>query len=81
MAPEAALTVNVIVVESTTVNDETEVVPNFTDVAFEKSVPVIVTVEPNTAELVEFTLLLAIDVIKGARVFRVVSVTEFNPVT
>jgi hypothetical protein len=48
VAPEAALTVNVIVVESTTVNDETEVAPNFTDVAFEKSVPVIVTVEPNT---------------------------------
>jgi hypothetical protein len=46
--------VNVIVVELTTMKLETEVAPNFTDVTFEKSIPVIVTVEPNAAELVEF---------------------------
>jgi len=48
--------VNVIVVEFTTVKLETEVVPNLTAVAFEKLVPVIVTVLPKTAELGVITL-------------------------
>jgi hypothetical protein len=71
----------VIVVELTTVNDETEFAPNFTDVAFEKSAPVMVTVDPNAAELVEFRLVLANDVIEGAGVLSEVTLTEFKPVT
>ena len=50
---------NVIVVELTTVKLEAEVVPCLTAVAFEKLVPVIVTVLPKTAELGVFTFELA----------------------
>jgi hypothetical protein len=55
----------VIVVELTTVNDETEFAPNFTDVAFEKLVPVMVTVLPKTAELGALTFELAKEVRVG----------------
>jgi uncharacterized protein YqfB (UPF0267 family) len=81
VAPEVAFTVNVIVVELTTVNDETEFAPNFTDVAFEKLVPVIVTVLPKTAELGVLTFELANEVIVGAETSREVTLTEFKPVT
>ena len=56
---------NVIVVEFTTVKLETEVVPNLTAVAFEKLVPVIVTVLPKTAELGVITLELEKELIVG----------------
>jgi len=62
-APEAALTVNVIVVELTTVKLEAEVVPCLTAVVLEKLVPVIVTVLPKTAELGVFTFELANELI------------------
>ena len=65
-APEAALTVNVIVVELTTVKLEAEVVPCLTAVVLEKLVPVIVTVLPKTAELGVFTFELAKALIAGA---------------
>jgi hypothetical protein len=55
----------VIVVELTTVKLEAEVVPCLTAVAFEKLVPVIVTVLPKTAELGVFTFELANDVSVG----------------
>ena len=54
-----------IVVELTTVKLEAEVVPCLTAVAFEKLVPVIVTVLPKTAELGEFTFELANEVRVG----------------
>jgi hypothetical protein len=54
-----------MVVEFTTVKLETEVVPCFTAVAFEKLVPVIVTVLPKTAELGVFTFELAKELIVG----------------
>jgi hypothetical protein len=66
VAPEAALTVNVIVVELTTVKLEAEVDPCLTEVAFEKLVPVIVTVLPKTAELGVFTFELVKELIAGA---------------
>ena len=65
-APEAALTVNVIVVELTTVKLEAEVVPCLTAVALEKLVPVIVTVLPKTAELGVFAFELVKELIAGA---------------
>ena len=55
-----------IAVVLTTVKLETEVVPNLTAVAFEKLVPVIVTVLPKTAELGVFTFELAKEIIVGA---------------
>ena len=57
---------NVIVVELTAVKLEAEVVPCFTAVAFEKLVPVIVTMLPKTAELGELTFELAKALIAGA---------------
>ncbi len=65
MAPEAALTVNVIVVELTTVKLEAEVVPCLTAEASVKLVPVIVTVLPKTAELGVLTFELANEVSVG----------------
>ena len=65
-APEAALTVNVIVVELTTVKLVAEVVPCLTAVALEKLVPVIVTVLPKTAELGVFAFELVTELIAGA---------------
>ena len=65
MAPEAALTVNVIVVELTTVKLEAEVVPCLTAAASVKLVPVIVTVLPKTAELGVLTFELANEEIAG----------------
>ena len=64
-APEAALTVNVIVVELTTVKLEAVVVPCLTAVASVKLVPVIVTVLPNTAELGGFKFELTRELIVG----------------
>jgi hypothetical protein len=58
--------VNVIVVELTAVKLEAEVVPCFTAVAFEKLVPVIVTVLPKTAEVGEFAFEPAKEVSVGA---------------
>ena len=55
-----------IAVVLTTVKLETEVVPNLTAVAFEKLVPVIVTVLPKTAELGVFAFELAKEIIVGA---------------
>jgi hypothetical protein len=40
-----------------------------------------VTVDPNAAELVEFRLVLANDVIEGSGVLSEVTLTEFKPVT
>ncbi len=57
---------NVIVVELTTVKLEADVVPCLTAVAFEKFVPVIVTVLPKTAELGVLTFELANAVRVGA---------------
>ena len=57
---------NVIVVELTTVKLETAVVPNLTAVAFEKFVPVVVTVLPKTAELGVFAFELVKELIAGA---------------
>jgi hypothetical protein len=54
-----------MVVEFTTVKLEAEVVPCFTAVAFEKLVPVIVTVLPKTADLGVFTFELAKELIVG----------------
>ncbi len=54
-----------IVVELTTVKLEAEVVPCLTAVAFEKFVPVIVTVLPKTASLVALTFELAKEVMVG----------------
>jgi hypothetical protein len=54
-----------MVVEFTTEKLEAEVVPCFTAVAFEKLVPVIVTVLPKTAELGVFTFELAKELIVG----------------
>ena len=59
------MTVNVMVVEFTTVKLEAEVVPCLTAVAFEKLVPVIVTVLPKTADLGVFTFELAKELIVG----------------
>jgi hypothetical protein len=70
-----------MVVEFTTVKLEAEVVPCFTAVAFEKLVPVIVTVLPKTADLGVFTFELANEVIVGAETSREVTLTEFKPVT
>jgi hypothetical protein len=55
----------VIVVELTTVKLEAEVVPCLTAVAFEKFVPVIVTVLPKTAKLGALTFELANEVRVG----------------
>ena len=55
-----------IVVELTTVKLEAEVVPCLTAVAFEKLVPVIVTVLPKTASLVALTFELANELIVGS---------------
>jgi hypothetical protein len=57
--------VNVIVVELTTVKLVADVVPCLTAVAFERLVPVIVTVLPKTAELGVLTFELAIELIVG----------------
>ena len=54
-----------IVVELTTVKLVAEVMPCLTGVAFEKLVPVIVTVLPKTAELGVLTFELAKDVSVG----------------
>jgi hypothetical protein len=54
-----------MVVELTTVKLEAEVVPCLTAVAFEKLVPVIVTVLPKTADLGVFTFELAKELIVG----------------
>jgi len=54
-----------MVVEFTTVKLEAEVVPCFTAVAFEKLVPVIVTVLPKTADLGVLTFELAKELIVG----------------
>jgi hypothetical protein len=54
-----------MVVEFTTVKLEAEVVPCFTAVAFEKLVPLIVTVLPKTADLGVFTFELAKELIVG----------------
>ena len=56
---------NVIVVELTTVKLVADVVPCLTAVAFERLVPVIVTVLPKTAELGVLTFELAIELIVG----------------
>jgi hypothetical protein len=71
----------VIVVELTTAKLEADVVPCLTAVAFEKLVPVIVTVLPKTAKLGVFTVLLVNDVIVGADTSREVTLNEFKPVT
>jgi hypothetical protein len=55
----------VIVVEFTTLKLEAEVVPCLTAVAFEKLVPVMVTVLPKTAELGALTFELAKEVRVG----------------
>jgi hypothetical protein len=60
---------------------EAEVAPCLTAVAFEKLVPVIVTVLPKTADLGVFTFELANEVIVGAETSREVTLTEFKPVT
>jgi hypothetical protein len=70
-----------MVVELTTVKLEAEVVPCFTAVAFEKLVPVIVTVLPKIADLGVLTFELANEVIVGAETSREVTLTEFKPVT
>ena len=70
-----------IVVEFTTLKLEAEVVPCLTAVAFEKLVPVIVTVLPKTAELGVLMFELANEVIVGAETSREVTLTEFKPVT
>ena len=57
---------NVIVVELTTVKLVADVVPCLTAVAFEKLVPVIVTVLPKTAVLGVFAFELAKELIAGA---------------
>ena len=54
-----------MVVEFTTVKLEAEVVPCLTAVAFEKLVPVIVTVLPKTAVVGVFTFELAKELIVG----------------
>lgn len=54
-----------MVVEFTTVKLEAEVVPCLTAVAFEKLVPVIVTVLPKTAVFGVFTFELAKELIVG----------------
>jgi hypothetical protein len=66
----------VIVVELTTVKLEAEVVPCLTAVAFEKLVPVIVTVLPKTASLGALTFALANELIVGSEFVVTVNDSE-----
>ncbi len=68
-----------MVVELTTVKLEAEVAPNLITVAFEKSVPVRVTVDPKADELGELTFELVKELIVGAGIAIDVPETVADP--